>query len=104
VPQIPEVVHLAARTPPSRMHDGHDCKVVFDQLCRRANAEFFLMLAACVPCKFFDDLPVNDFLASLIIMDVFDEAHDYRLTPRLCVAHHNDRNQSCALRKLEVVT
>jgi 7,8-dihydropterin-6-yl-methyl-4-(beta-D-ribofuranosyl)aminobenzene 5'-phosphate synthase len=33
VPQIPEVVHLAARTPPSRMHDGHDCKVVFDQLC-----------------------------------------------------------------------
>ena len=33
VPQIPEVVQLAARTPPSRNHDGHDCKVVFDQLC-----------------------------------------------------------------------
>jgi 7,8-dihydropterin-6-yl-methyl-4-(beta-D-ribofuranosyl)aminobenzene 5'-phosphate synthase len=33
VPQIPEVVHLAARTPPSRKHEGHDCKVVFDQLC-----------------------------------------------------------------------
>jgi len=33
VPQIPEVAHLAARTPPSRKHDGHDCKLVFDQLC-----------------------------------------------------------------------
>jgi 7,8-dihydropterin-6-yl-methyl-4-(beta-D-ribofuranosyl)aminobenzene 5'-phosphate synthase len=33
VPQIPEVAHLAARTPPSRKHDGHDCKEVFDQLC-----------------------------------------------------------------------
>ena len=33
VPQIPEVVHLAARTPPSRKYEGHDCKVVFDQLC-----------------------------------------------------------------------
>jgi 7,8-dihydropterin-6-yl-methyl-4-(beta-D-ribofuranosyl)aminobenzene 5'-phosphate synthase len=33
VPQIPEVAHLAARTPSSRKHDGHDCKTVFDQLC-----------------------------------------------------------------------
>lgn len=33
VPQIPEVVHLAARTPPSGRHEGHDCKTVFDQLC-----------------------------------------------------------------------
>jgi 7,8-dihydropterin-6-yl-methyl-4-(beta-D-ribofuranosyl)aminobenzene 5'-phosphate synthase len=33
VPQIPEVAHLAARTPPSRKHEGHDCKEVFDQLC-----------------------------------------------------------------------
>jgi 7,8-dihydropterin-6-yl-methyl-4-(beta-D-ribofuranosyl)aminobenzene 5'-phosphate synthase len=33
VPQIPEVVHLAARTPPSRVYDGHECKTVFDQLC-----------------------------------------------------------------------
>jgi 7,8-dihydropterin-6-yl-methyl-4-(beta-D-ribofuranosyl)aminobenzene 5'-phosphate synthase len=33
VPQIPEIVHLAARTPSSRKHDGHDCKVVLDQLC-----------------------------------------------------------------------
>jgi len=33
VPQIPEVVHLAARTPPSRTYDGHECKAVFDQLC-----------------------------------------------------------------------
>lgn len=33
VPQIPEVVHLAARTPSSRKHEGHECKVVFDQLC-----------------------------------------------------------------------
>jgi len=33
VPQIPEVVQHAARTPPSRKFDGHECKVVFDQLC-----------------------------------------------------------------------
>jgi 7,8-dihydropterin-6-yl-methyl-4-(beta-D-ribofuranosyl)aminobenzene 5'-phosphate synthase len=33
VPQVPEVVHLAARTPPSRQYKGHDCKTVFDQLC-----------------------------------------------------------------------
>ena len=33
VPQIPEVVHLAARTPPSREYEGHECKVVLDQLC-----------------------------------------------------------------------
>jgi 7,8-dihydropterin-6-yl-methyl-4-(beta-D-ribofuranosyl)aminobenzene 5'-phosphate synthase len=33
VPQVPEVVHLAARTPASRVHDGHECKTVFDQLC-----------------------------------------------------------------------
>lgn len=32
-PQVPEVAHLAARTPPSRRHDGHDCKIVFDKLC-----------------------------------------------------------------------
>jgi len=33
VPQIPEVVHVAARTPPSREYEGHECKVVLDQLC-----------------------------------------------------------------------
>ena len=33
LPQIQEVVHLAARTTPSGKHEGHDCKVVFDQLC-----------------------------------------------------------------------
>ena len=33
VPQIPEVVNLAARTPPSRQYEGHECKTVFDQLC-----------------------------------------------------------------------
>ncbi len=33
VPQIPEIVQHAARTPPSRSFEGHDCKVVFDQLC-----------------------------------------------------------------------
>lgn len=33
VPQVSEVVHLAARTPPSRPYNGHDCKVVFDRLC-----------------------------------------------------------------------
>ncbi len=33
VPQIPEVVHLAARTPPSREYKGHECKIVLDQLC-----------------------------------------------------------------------
>jgi 7,8-dihydropterin-6-yl-methyl-4-(beta-D-ribofuranosyl)aminobenzene 5'-phosphate synthase len=33
VPQIPEVAHLAARTPSSRTYQGHECKAVFDQLC-----------------------------------------------------------------------
>src|SRR5215470_15947966 len=33
VPQVPEVIHLAARTPASRQYQGHDCKTVFDQLC-----------------------------------------------------------------------
>src|SRR5499427_3068621 len=33
VPQVPEVVHLASRTPASRKYEGHECKVVFDQLC-----------------------------------------------------------------------
>jgi 7,8-dihydropterin-6-yl-methyl-4-(beta-D-ribofuranosyl)aminobenzene 5'-phosphate synthase len=33
VPQVPEVVHLCARTPASRNYQGHDCKTVFDQLC-----------------------------------------------------------------------
>jgi 7,8-dihydropterin-6-yl-methyl-4-(beta-D-ribofuranosyl)aminobenzene 5'-phosphate synthase len=33
VPQVPEIIHLAARTPPSRKHEGHACKQVFDQLC-----------------------------------------------------------------------
>jgi 7,8-dihydropterin-6-yl-methyl-4-(beta-D-ribofuranosyl)aminobenzene 5'-phosphate synthase len=33
VPQIQEVVHLAARTPASREYEGHECKTVFDQLC-----------------------------------------------------------------------
>ncbi len=33
VPQVPEIVHLAARVPTSREHEGHACKVVFDRLC-----------------------------------------------------------------------
>ena len=33
VPQIPEVVHVAARRPPVREYDGHECKTVLDQLC-----------------------------------------------------------------------
>ena len=33
VPQVPEVAQTAARTPVARKHEGHDCKVVFDQLC-----------------------------------------------------------------------
>lgn len=33
VPQIPEVVGVAARTQPSGRHEMHDCKVVFDRLC-----------------------------------------------------------------------
>ncbi len=33
VPQIPEVVHLAARTQTDRHYAGHECKTVFDQLC-----------------------------------------------------------------------
>ncbi len=33
VPQVPELVHRAARAPPSRHFEGHECKVVFDDLC-----------------------------------------------------------------------
>ncbi len=33
VPQVPEVVHLAARTPASRHYEGHECKTVLDQMC-----------------------------------------------------------------------
>ncbi len=33
MPQIPEIVHLAARTPSSGEYQGHECKIVFDQLC-----------------------------------------------------------------------
>lgn len=33
VPQIPEVVHLAARTESSRNYQGHECKSVFDRMC-----------------------------------------------------------------------
>ncbi|HUL06939.1 MAG TPA: MBL fold metallo-hydrolase [Candidatus Acidoferrum sp.] len=33
VPQIPEIVHVAARRPVDRTHQGHACKVVLDQLC-----------------------------------------------------------------------
>ena len=33
IPQIPEVVSLLGRIPPTRRHDGHDCILVFDQLC-----------------------------------------------------------------------
>ncbi len=33
IPQIPEVLQLAARRAPDRVHEGHECKVVMDQLC-----------------------------------------------------------------------
>lgn len=33
LPQIPEVQQLAARRPPDRVREGHECKVVMDQLC-----------------------------------------------------------------------
>lgn len=33
VPQIPEVMHLAARLSIGRTYQGHECKTVFDQLC-----------------------------------------------------------------------
>lgn len=33
LPQIPEVLQLAARRAPDRVHEGHECKVVMDQLC-----------------------------------------------------------------------
>jgi hypothetical protein len=33
VPQIPEVARQAAWTPPSRTYEGHECRVVFDQMC-----------------------------------------------------------------------
>jgi 7,8-dihydropterin-6-yl-methyl-4-(beta-D-ribofuranosyl)aminobenzene 5'-phosphate synthase len=33
VPQIPEIMHLAARMPTGRTYQGHECKTVFNQLC-----------------------------------------------------------------------
>ena len=33
VPQIPEVVHAAARISPTRYFEGHECKAAFDHLC-----------------------------------------------------------------------
>lgn len=33
LPQLPEVAQLAARVPASRHFEGHECKMVFDQLC-----------------------------------------------------------------------
>jgi len=33
LPQIPEVLQVAARRTPDRVHEGHACKVVMDQLC-----------------------------------------------------------------------
>ncbi|MDA8420811.1 MAG: hypothetical protein M0039_06095 [Pseudomonadota bacterium] len=47
VPQIPEVVHLAARTPASRHHDGHECKTVFDHLCCGCHGFSALVTGRC---------------------------------------------------------
>ena len=33
VPQLPEIVSLLGRIPPTRQHEGHDCIAVFDHLC-----------------------------------------------------------------------
>ncbi len=33
VPQVPEIIQLAARVPASRKYEGQECKRVFDQLC-----------------------------------------------------------------------
>ena len=33
IPQLPEVVSLLGRIPPTRQLDGHDCIAVFDHLC-----------------------------------------------------------------------
>lgn len=33
LPQIPEVVQVAARRPSTRQFEGHECKTVMDQLC-----------------------------------------------------------------------
>ena len=33
IPQLPEVVSLLGRIPPTRRLDGHDCVPVFDHLC-----------------------------------------------------------------------
>jgi 7,8-dihydropterin-6-yl-methyl-4-(beta-D-ribofuranosyl)aminobenzene 5'-phosphate synthase len=45
VPQVPEVAHLAARTPPSGTYQGHDCKTVFDQLCCACHGYSVLLTA-----------------------------------------------------------
>jgi 7,8-dihydropterin-6-yl-methyl-4-(beta-D-ribofuranosyl)aminobenzene 5'-phosphate synthase len=63
VPQIPEVVHLAARTPASRKYEGHDCKTVFDQLCCACHGLSVLMTGRRGGVKrsmFFDVGPYPD--------------------------------------------
>jgi len=47
VPQIPEVAQLAARLPPSRHYEGHECKIVFDQLCCGCHGLSVLVTGRC---------------------------------------------------------
>ena len=43
VPQVPEIVQVAARTSATRHHEGHECKTVFDQLCCACHGLSLLM-------------------------------------------------------------
>jgi 7,8-dihydropterin-6-yl-methyl-4-(beta-D-ribofuranosyl)aminobenzene 5'-phosphate synthase len=63
VPQVPEVVHVAARRPVSRKHQGQECKVVFDQLCCACHGFSVLITGrkdARQHCMLFDVGPYPD--------------------------------------------
>jgi len=63
VPQIPEVIHVAARRPPDRVHEGHECKVVLDQLCCGCHGLSVLLRARLdgkERCMLFDVGPYPD--------------------------------------------
>ncbi len=65
IPQIPEVLHLAARLPSHRHTDeGHECKTVFDQLCCACHGLSVLITGRKggeERCMLFDVGPYPDF-------------------------------------------
>ncbi|MHB1566202.1 MAG: MBL fold metallo-hydrolase [Acidiferrobacter sp.] len=47
IPQLSEVTHLVTRRPAARHYEGHECKVVFDQLCCGCHGLSVLLTGWC---------------------------------------------------------